>query len=54
MDGLIVLGLIVGFLWSISTLRELKDGQAEVLQRLTRIEEALRTPSNVVNSTDDQ
>ena len=43
-----------GFLWGLVTLHDLMNGQAEVLQRLKRIEDALQTQANVVNGNDDR
>ena len=36
----------LAFLWALGTLRELQQGQADVLQRLQRIESALQTQSH--------
>lgn len=44
--GILGLALIVAFLWGLGTLRELQQGQVEVLQRLQRIEGALQTQSH--------
>jgi len=54
MEIVVFLGVIVAFFWSLVTLRDLKDGQAEMLQRLKRIEDALETQSQAVNSTGDR
>lgn len=46
--GVFGLALIIAFLWGLGTLRELQQGQVEVLQRLQRIEGALQTQSRPV------
>jgi hypothetical protein len=45
-SGIVVLALSIAFLWGLGTLRELQQGQVEVLQRLQRIEAALQTQSH--------
>ena len=54
MEFFIFAGVVVGFFWSLSTLRELQQGQIEVLQPLKRIEDALQTGSHIVESADDR
>jgi regulator of protease activity HflC (stomatin/prohibitin superfamily) len=43
--GIVAFALIIAFLWGLGTLRELQQGQVEVLGRLERIERALQTQS---------
>jgi hypothetical protein len=45
-SGIVALALIIAFLWGLGTLRELQQGQVEVLQRLHRIEAAFQTQSH--------
>ena len=45
-SGIAALALIIGFLWGLGTLRELQQGQVDVLQHLQRIEAALQTQSH--------
>lgn len=54
MEFFIFAGVVVAFFWSLVTLRDLKDGQAEILQRLKRIEDALQIQSHVVSDSDDR
>jgi hypothetical protein len=49
-----LLGVVIAFFWSLVTLRDLKDGQAEILQRLKRIEDVLQVQSHVASSSDDR
>lgn len=54
MGFFIVVGVVIAFFWSLVTLRDLKEGQVEILQRLKRIEDALQIHSHVVNGNDDR